>query len=88
MSGDSYSSLLNHAIYVMDKIKLDKNIMMLVEAIKYEYRHEGKWSPDLLKKHDKLKKEMKENLIFYITMMFLLVLKNSVIKRSWSLLVI
>nr|CAC9183183.1 Uncharacterised protein [Providencia rettgeri] len=41
MSGDSYSSLLNHAIYVMDKINLDKNIMMLVEAIKYEYRHEG-----------------------------------------------
>ncbi|WP_272517904.1 TcdA/TcdB pore-forming domain-containing protein [Providencia sp. PROV221] len=64
MSGDSYSSLLNHAIYVMDKIKLDKNIMMLVEAIKYEYRHEGKWSADLLKKHDKLKKEIERKSYF------------------------
>ncbi|MEX6230744.1 T3SS effector HopA1 family protein [Providencia hangzhouensis] len=64
MSGDSYSSLLNHAIYVMDKIKLDKNIMMLVEAIKYEYRHKGKWSPDLLKKHDKLKKEIERKSYF------------------------
>ncbi|MBO2867699.1 hypothetical protein J5H54_22535, partial [Providencia rettgeri] len=29
-----------------------------------EYRHEGKWSPDLLKKHDKLKKEIERKSYF------------------------
>lgn len=58
MSGNSYNSLLNHAINVVNEIKKDRKIINLINEIKAEYKIKRNWESELLVKYNKLIKQV------------------------------